>query len=216
MSAEDFKLDASVRDVQGKGASRRLRREAGLVPAIIYGGSKKPENISIEYKELIKHLENEAFYSHVISLSVDGKAQDVILKDLQRHPAKTVIYHADFLRVSKTKKLRMNVPLHFINEETSKGVKLEGGIVTRNMTELEVSCLASDLPEYIEVDMAEVGLGQIVHISDITMPKGVESIALSHGSDHDLAVATIIKPKGMAEEETASEEDSESEGDAEG
>jgi large subunit ribosomal protein L25 len=206
MSAEDFKLDAAVRDDQGKGASRRLRREAGLVPAIVYGGKKKPEPITVEYKELIKHLDNEAFYSHVIELSVDGKAQDVILKDLQRHPAKPVIYHADFLRVSKTKKLRMNVPIHFVNAETSKGVKLQGGIVTHSMTELEISCLPANLPEYIEVDLADVEIGQIVHISDITMPSGVESVALSHGSDHDLAVATIMKPKGMAEDEPASEE----------
>jgi len=206
MSAEDFKLDAKLRDDQGKGASRRLRREAGMVPAIVYGGKDKPEMISVEYKELIKHLENEAFYSHIIALNVDGKPQDVILKDLQRHPSKTVIYHADFLRVSKTQVLRMNVPLHFINESSSKGVKVQGGIVTHNLTELEIDCLPANLPEYIEVDLANVELGQIVHISDITMPEGVESVALSHGADHDLAVATIIKPKGMAEE---SEDDSE-------
>jgi len=206
MSTEDFKLDAVVRDDQGKGASRRLRREDNQIPAIVYGGKKKPEMISLEYKELIKHLEHEAFYSHVIELSVDGKAQDVILKDLQRHPAKPVIYHADFMRVSKTQKLRMNVPIHFLNEESSTGVKMQGGIVTRNMTEVEVSCLPGDLPEYIEIDMAEVELGQIVHISDMNMPKGVESVALAHGSDHDLAVATIIKPKGMGEDEPAAEE----------
>ena len=207
MSTEDFILDAVSRDDQGKGASRRLRREAGLIPAIIYGGKNKPETISIEYKELIKHLEHEAFYSHVIELSVDGKAQDVILKDLQRHPAKAVIYHADFMRVSKTQVLRMNVPIHFINEEASKGVKLQGGIVTRNITELEINCLPADLPEFIEVDMADIELGQIVHISDIKLPEGVESVALAHGGDHDLAVATIIKPKGMADEDEESASD---------
>jgi len=208
MSAEDFKLDAKLRDDQGKGASRRLRREAGMIPAIIYGGKKEPSMITLEYKELIKHLEHEAFYSHVIELNVDGKSEDVILKDLQRHPAKTAIYHADFLRVSKTQKLRMNVPLHFINEATSTGVKMQGGIVTHNITELEISCLPANLPEFIEVDLAEVELGQIVHISDITLPEGVESVALSHGADHDSAVATIIKPKGIAEASDSEGDDS--------
>jgi len=211
MSTEDFKLDAKLRDDSGKGASRRLRREAGLVPAIIYGGSKKPQAITVEYKELIKHLENEAFYSHIIDLDVDGKAEKVLLKDLQRHPSKTVIYHADFLRVSATKKLRTNVPLHFINEATSVGVKTQGGAIIHNLTELEISCLPADLPEYIEVDLAEVEIGQTVHISDIALPKGVESVALSHGSDHDSSVATVIKPRGMAEDEAddeAPEEDS--------
>ncbi len=210
MSTEDFKLDAKLRDDAGKGASRRLRRESGMVPAIVYGGKKKPQMISLEYRELIKHLEHEAFYSHIIELTVDGKSEDVVLKDLQRHPSKAIIYHADFLRVSKTKKFRTSVPLHFINESSSKGVKLQGGQVLHNLTELEVSCLPGDLPEFIEVDLASAEVGQIVHISDLTLPKGVESVALSHGEDHDLAVATIVKPKGAAEDEGE-----EGEGDAE-
>src|SRR5690606_10243944 len=178
MSKEDFRLIAQLRDDQGKGASRRLRRQAGLVPAIVYGGSKKPQNISLSHNELSKHLEHEAFYSHIITLTVDDKAEDVILKDLQRHPAKPVILHADFLRVSKTKKFSTSVPLHFINETSCKGVKMQGGVISHNMTQLEISCLPADLPEYIEVDLAEVELGQIVHISDLKLPKGVESVAL--------------------------------------
>ncbi|WP_096087528.1 50S ribosomal protein L25/general stress protein Ctc [Agaribacterium haliotis] len=207
MSTEDFKLDAQARDDSGKGASRRLRREAGLVPAIVYGGKKKPQNISVEYKELIKHLENEAFYSHIIELNIDGKSEDVILKDLQRHPSKVEIYHADFFRVSKTKKLKMNVPLHFINEDTSVGVKQQGGIVNHLITELEVSCLPANIPEFIEVDLAEVEVGQTVHISDLTLPKGVESVALSHGADHDQSVAAIIKTRGAAEDEAGDSEE---------
>ncbi|WP_370979663.1 50S ribosomal protein L25/general stress protein Ctc [Agaribacterium sp. ZY112] len=203
MSAEDFKLDVIARDDAGKGASRRLRREEGLVPAIVYGGRKKPQNISIVYKELIKHLENEAFYSHLIELNVDGKAENVILKDLQRHPSKPVIYHADFLRVSKTKKLKMSAPIHFINEASSVGVKQQGGIVNHQMTELEISCLPADIPEFIEVDLAELEVGQSVHISDLKLPKGVESVALSHGADHDQSVAAIIKPRGMGEDEAS-------------
>ena len=207
MSADDFKLDANARDISGKGASRRLRREQSLVPAIVYGGKKKPQQISIEYKELIKHLENEAFYSHIIDLNIDGKSEDVVLKDLQRHPSKTVIYHADFMRVSKTKKLRTKVPLHFINEDISTGVKMQGGVVTHNLTELDISCLPANLPEYIEVDLANVEIGQIVHISDLTLPKGVESVDLSHGDDHDHAVATIIKPRGVVEAESSEDEE---------
>ena len=208
MSTQDFVLDAQSREESGKGASRRLRREAGLVPAVVYGGSKKPQSISLTHKDLAKQLENEAFYSHIITLNVDGSGQDVILKDLQRHPAKPLIIHADFLRVSKTKKLTTRVPLHFINESTSKGVKIQGGLISHSITELEISCLPGDLPEFIEVDLADVELGQIVHISDLSLPKGVESVALSHGTDHDLPVATINKPKGASV-------DDENDGDAE-
>ena len=201
--SEDFVLDAQARDDLGKGASRRLRRLEGLVPGIVYGGSKNPVNISINHKDLVKHLENEAFYSHIISLNIAGKAEDVILKDLQRHPSKTQVLHADFLRVSKSTKLHTNVPLHFINEATSKGVKLQGGKVVHNLVQLEVSCLPANLPEFIEVDLGEMEVGQILHISDLKLPKGVTSVALSHGADHDLAVVTMLKPKGGADEEAA-------------
>ncbi len=201
--SEDFVLDAQARDDLGKGASRRLRRLEGLVPGIVYGGSKNPVNISINHKDLIKHLENEAFYSHIISLNIAGKAEDVILKDLQRHPSKPQVLHADFLRVSKSTKLHTNVPLHFINEATSKGVKLQGGKVVHNLVQLEVSCLPANLPEFIEVDLGEMEVGQILHISDLKLPKGVTSVALSHGADHDLAVVTMLKPKGGADEEAA-------------
>ena len=201
--SEDFVLDAQARDDLGKGASRRLRRLEGLVPGIVYGGSKNPVNISINHKDLVKHLENEAFYSHIISLNIAGKAEDVILKDLQRHPSKTQVLHADFLRVSKSTKLHTNVPLHFVNEATSKGVKLQGGKVVHNLVQLEVSCLPANLPEFIEVDLGEMEVGQILHISDLKLPKGVTSVALSHGADHDLAVVTMLKPKGGADEEAA-------------
>ncbi|WP_188149951.1 50S ribosomal protein L25/general stress protein Ctc [Teredinibacter waterburyi] len=213
MSADNFTIEAAQRDDSGKGASRRLRREANLVPGIVYGGRKNPQSITLSHNELMKHLEHESFYSHIISLVVDGKAEDVILKDLQRHPAKPVVMHIDFMRVSKTKKLQTRVPLHFINEVTSKGVKVQGGVIAHTMIDLEISCLPADLPEFIEVDMANVELGQTVHISDITLPKGVESVALSHGADHDLPVASINKPKGAIEDDAA--EDGEAESDAE-
>ena len=208
MSAEDFALDAQIREDAGKGASRRLRRQA-LVPAIVYGGKKEPQNITLENRELIKHLEHEAFYSHIITLNVAGKTEDVILKDLQRHPAKAEVLHADFLRVSKDQKLTTKAPLHFINEDICKGVKLQGGVIAHSMTELEISCLPADLPEYIEVDLAEVELGQIVHISDLQLPSGVESVALAHGADHDLPVAAVNKPKGAAVDDAAADDTSE-------
>src|SRR5690606_34009241 len=131
---------------------------------------KKPMTIAISQKDLTKHLENEAFFSHIIELKVGDKSENVILKELQRHPAKGHTMHADFLRVSKTHKLQTSVPLHFLNEDTCKGVKLQGGKIVHNMVQLEISCLPADLPEYIEVDLAEVELGDVVHISDITLP----------------------------------------------
>lgn len=198
MSTEDFTLNAEGRDDAGKGASRRLRRHADRVPAIVYGGNKKPQNISVEHKELIKHLEHEAFYSHIITLNVGDKSENVILKDVQRHPSKGKILHLDLMRVSKTKKLHTRVPLHFIHEDICKGVKLGGGLITHNMTELDVSCLPGDLPEFIEVDMADIEVGATVHISDIKLPKGVESVSLALGGDHDLPVAQVNKAKGAA------------------
>ncbi len=201
MSAVDFVLNAEAREDAGKGASRRLRRLANKVPAIIYGGEKNPQSISVSHKELTKQLESEAFYSHIITLKIGSDREEVILKDLQRHPSKPLIMHADFLRVSKSTKLHTKVPLHFINEEACKGVKMQGGNISHNMTELDISCLPGNLPEYIEVDLLEVEAGQIIHISDLKLPEGVESVSLSHGEDYDLAVATVHKAKGGAEEE---------------
>ena len=198
MSTE-FTLNANGREDTGKGASRRLRRLAGDIPAIVYGGKKSPAQISLAHKDVIKALENEAFYSHIISLDVDGKSEDVIIKDIQRHPSKALVMHMDFFRVSKTTKLQTRAPLHFINEEECVGVKLGGGLIAHSMTDIEISCLPKDLPEYIEVDMAEVELGATVHLSDIKLPKGVESVALSHGDDHDLPVAAVNKHKAVEE-----------------
>jgi large subunit ribosomal protein L25 len=203
--SEDFVINAELRGDEGKGASRRLRRLSNLVPAIIYGGKKNPVSIQMPHKDLIKQLENEAFYSHVITINIGDKSESVILKDLQRHPARIEVMHADFLRVSKTKKLTMKAPLHFINEDTAKGVKDQGGVISHAMSDVEVSCLPGDIPEFIEVDLADVELGQTIHISDIKLPKGVTSVALTHGEDHDLPIASINKPKGEAIVEDAPE-----------
>ncbi len=209
MSATDSTLHAKARDNAGKGASRRLRRLANEVPAIVYGGKKNPQNISLVHDDLAHALENEAFFSQIISLNVDGKTEDVILKDLQRHPAKPLILHADFFRVSKKQAINVKVPLHFMNEENCIGVKQGHGSIAHNISELEITCLPGDLPEYLEVDMAGVDIGDVVHISDIKLPQGVTSVALSQGEEHDLPVATVNAPRAVEEGEETSEEASE-------
>jgi large subunit ribosomal protein L25 len=197
----DFSLNANTRNDLGKGASRRLRRNDALVPAIVYGGNKEPQSISIAARELNKALENEAFYSHVIKLSVDGKKEDVLLKALQRHPAKPMVMHADFLRVVAGHEVTVHVPLHFLNEDTCVGVKKSGGVISHTMTDVEVNCLPKDLPEFIEVDMAEVDLGDIVHLSNLKLPKGVSIPALAQGADHDLPVANVHAARVAVEAE---------------
>ena len=185
----NFALNAEVRSDLGKGASRRLRRNESMVPAVIYGGDKAPQSISLLAKDLAKLLENEAAFSHVLTLNVAGTNESVVIKALQRHPAKGFVLHADFVRVVAGQKLNAHVPLHFINEASSVGVKQQGGEVSHTISEVEVSCQPQDLPEFIEVDLAKVEVGQIVHLSDIKLPKGVELVALAHGND--LAVANI-------------------------
>lgn len=201
MSGE-FVLNAVVRGDVGKGASRRLRNDE-LVPAIVYGGTQQPRNVSLSHRELVKALENEAFFSHLITLKLESGAEEVILKDLQRHPARPRILHADFQRVSRDRKLHVHIPLHFINQEKCHGVKNQGGVIQHNANEVHVTCLPQDLPEYIEVDMTAYHVGQAVHLSELKLPAGVESVELSHGPEHDIPVATVLAPKGGAVEETA-------------
>jgi large subunit ribosomal protein L25 len=208
---ENFEIDAVSRNDQGKGASRRLRRE-GLVPGIIYGGGKDPEMFATKHNELLQHLDHEAFYSHILTVKLDGKAQKVVLKDLQRHPSKPFVQHMDLLRVAGSDRIKMNVPLHFVNEETAPGVKA-GGQVSHTMTDIEIICAAKDLPEYIEVDLGALQVGDIIHLTDIKLPSGVEIVALSHGdpAEHDTAVVSIHTPRGGAsdaeDEEAPADED---------
>ena len=197
----NFALNAEVRSDLGKGASRRLRRNESLVPAVIYGGDKAPQSISLLAKDLAKLLENEAAFSHVLSLDVAGTKESVLIKALQRHPAKGFVLHADFQRVVAGQKLTAHVPLHFINEATAVGVKQQGGEISHTISEVEVSCLPKDLPEFIEVDMAAVEVGQTVHMSDLKLPKGVELVALAHGND--LAVSNIHASRVKDEEGAA-------------
>lgn len=199
----DFILNAVVREDEGKGASRRLRRENG-VPAIVYGGKsgandRKPVSITLKANELAKVLENEAFYNSVITLNIGDKSETVILKDLQRHPSKALIWHADFLRVSKTSKIKAKVPVHFLNEEACVGVKVGGGKIAHNLTSIEVLCTSSTLPEFIEVDVAALEVGASIYLSGLKLPKGVESAELAKGADHDDAVVSVVAQKGAAE-----------------
>ena len=198
---DEFTLNAEVRSDLGKGASRRLRRNVSMVPAVIYGGDKAPQSISLLAKDLAKLLENEAAFSHVLSLDVAGTQESVVIKALQRHPAKGFVLHADFQRVVAGQKLTAHVPLHFINEATAVGVKQQGGEISHTISEVEVSCLPKDLPEFIEVDMAAVEVGQTVHMSDLKLPKGVELVALAHGND--LAVSNIHASRVKDEEGAA-------------
>ena len=197
--SENLTINAEARSDMGKGASRRLRHE-GLVPGIIYGADKEPEMITVKHNELAHALEDEAFYSSILTVAVGGDTQQVVLKDLQRHPAKPFIMHLDLLRISQKTAIKMQVPLHFINEETAPGVK-GGGTSSHNMTEVEISCLPADLPEYIEVDCGGLEIGDSIHLSEIALPKGVEIPALALGEDHDSAVVTILASRASKSEE---------------
>lgn len=205
-----FDLNVEPRTVQGKGASRRLRRLDNKVPAIIYGDEKEPTLISIEHRFAIKALENEAFYSHVLTLNEGNKKHKVVLKAIQRHPFKPSIMHMDFMRISDKKAITMHVPLHFLGEDVAPGVK-QGGIVTHHMVEVEVRCLPKDLPEFLEIDLSEAQLDQIVHLSDIKVSKGVELMSLVQHPDNDLPVASIHRPR-VVEEPTETAEGEEGEG----
>lgn len=200
MSSNEFTLDAKPREDVGKGASRRLRRLQGEIPAIIYGAGKDPLSITLRHDDIFHAVEDEAFFSSILEINVAGEKESVIIKDMQRHPAKPLIMHADFLRVRADVELTVNVPLHFMNEDTCAGVKLENGQVSHLMNELEVTCLPRNLPEYIEVDMAELHVGDTLHISDLKLPEGVTSVELSHGEENDQAVATVTEIRLQAEE----------------
>ena len=210
MSEAIFNLDASVRTDLGKGASRRLRREDKL-PGIIYGGEEAPVSITLDHNKVNNSADFEAFYSHVLTLNLDGKPVEVLVKDMQRHPYKPKIMHIDFQRVIAGEDVHTNVPLHFVNEEKSAAVKA-GGIAEHHVTEIEVTCLPKNLPEFIEVDMAGVEMGQTLHLSDLTLPAGVSSVELAKNDEaHDLAVVTVKPAPKAADaeedgEEAASEE----------
>jgi large subunit ribosomal protein L25 len=203
--SDAFIVVAEARADEGKGASRRLRRLEGKIPAVIYGGDQPAQSLTLIRKDFEHMLENEACFSSILEVKVGGDSHNAIIKDIQRHPAKGFPMHADFLRVRMDQAIKVNVPLHFINEEQCAGVKLGGGMIQKQATDIEVQCLPKDLPEYLEVDMLAVELGQIVHLSDISLPAGVTSTALELGEDHDLAIASVIAPRGTKEADAGDE-----------
>ena len=198
--SDDINVNATSRSVFGKGASRRLRRD-NTVPAIVYGADKEPQAIQLKHNEVIKHLENEAFYSQLLQLSVDGgEPVRTLLKDVQRHPYKQQILHLDFVRVVAGAELQVAVPLHFINEDICVGVKNEGGNISHTENEVLVACRPRDIPENIEVDMAALAVGESVNLSNLTMPEGVRLVDLNEaGDDSDRQVASVNAPRVEAE-----------------
>ena len=197
--SQKIELHAEPRADVGKGASRRLRRAGEKVPGIIYGAGNPPQNLMLSVNELTKAMQNESFFSQILDIRLDGNVQQAVLRDVQRNPANERVLHIDFLRVSADKPIEVNVPLHFVNEDKCKGVRLGGGTIVHAMTEAEISCLPKDLPEYLEVYMAELDLGEIIHLSDLALPPGVTLVALTH--DDDRAVVSVQAPRGGAEEE---------------
>ena len=195
-----FELNAQSRTVQGSGASRRLRR-ANKVPGVVYGGSAAAVSIEVDHNELILALRKEAFHASVINLKLDGKAETVVLRDVQMHPYKALVLHADFQRVDATHAIHQKVPLHFVNGDLAPGVKLGGGKVTVTMNEVDVTCLPQDLPAFVEVDLKDLQAGATIHVSQLVLPKGVKPVV--HGSDDPVVVSIPAKKSGAAGEEEA-------------
>jgi len=203
-----FELEAESRSDMGKGASRRLRRD-GKVPAVIYGGGADPESISLVHSEILKRVDHEAFYSHILTVNVNGKANKAVLRDMQRHPAKPVIMHMDFQRIDENKPIRVHVPLHFIGADVAPGVKA-GGLVTHEVIEVELEVLPRHLPEFIEVDISALQAGESLHLSDLKLPEGSELVELGRGEGHDQPVVSIHVRRGGGEAEAGEAAEAES------
>jgi len=192
-------FNAESRSDTGKGASRRLRH-ANSVPGIIYGGNVDPQNLTLNHDDIIKSLENEAIYTSIITVNIDGKENKAVIKDIQRHAYKPKVLHMDFQRVSENEKIHMHVPIHFLGGENAPGVKA-GGQMTHNLSDIEVACMAKDLPEYLEIDVSAMNIGDTLHISDLTLPEGVVSAELAHGADHDQPIVAIHKSRAMSDDD---------------
>lgn len=215
--ANTITVRAEFRADIGKAATRRLRRFTDKVPGILYGGDRDPQPLSLEQRDLARFMQDEAFFSQVLELKVGDVGQQAVLRDLQRHPANDKVIHVDFMRVRDDAPLSIRVPLHFLGEDHCVGVRQGGGSLSHNLIEVEISSLPADLPEYIEVDVTDLDVGNSVHLSDITLPPGVTLVALGQGQDHDLPVVSVIPPRGGSgdeeemeevEEEPSAEEDS--------
>lgn len=202
--SSNYVLNAQSRDVFGTGASRRQRRDSHI-PAVVYGAGKDNETVTLDHDQVMHSLEKEAFHSAIIDLQTDAGSQQVILREVQMHPHRPLVLHMDFQRIKATETLHMKIPLHFDGADEAPGVKVDGGILAHAITELDITCLPKDLPEYIAVDVSELGMNESIHLSDITLPEGVELTVTAYHEGEDPAVATIAAPK-VVEEESASEE----------
>lgn len=198
--SQQIEISAALREDIGKGASRRLRRLASKVPGIIYGGGASPEPLTLNVNELNKAMEQEAFYSQILNVVVDGNSQQAVVRDLQRHPASDKVMHVDFLRIRADKAIQVHVPLHYLNEADCVGVRMGGGLISHNLSDVEVSCLPADLPEFIEVDVENLELGQSLHLTDLVLPPGVTIVALGLGEDRDIQVVGVHQPRVVTEE----------------
>lgn len=197
----DYELRGEFREVGGKGAARRVRRD-GMIPAVLYGAGKDAVSIKLNANDVHKRLENEAFFSHILDVTVGSEATQAVLKALQRDPASDRVVHMDLLRVSSTQEITMHVPLHFISEDISPGRKA-GGVINHLLVDLEISCLPKDLPEYIEVDMSSMDIGDSLHLSELVMPQGVTLLAIAQNPEHDQPVVSIQHSQKFDEEEEA-------------
>ncbi|MEE8221448.1 MAG: 50S ribosomal protein L25/general stress protein Ctc [Woeseiaceae bacterium] len=205
---QEFDLIADYREDQGKGASRRLRLE-GKVPAIIYGAGRPPRALTFDHSKVVRQLENESFYSSILSIKVGEKSQAAILKDVQRHPSKRQILHLDLQRIVEDKQIKMNVPIHYVGEDVAVGVKEGGGTVTKMVTDVEVTCLPKDLPEYLDVDISQLDLNEMLYLTDIKVPDGVEIVALTHVEEEQAQPIVSIQfiKEEIIEEEVPEEEE---------
>lgn len=197
--AKKFTLNATLRDTKGKGASRRLRRTEDLIPAIMYGAGEAPTMISLAHGEIEKATAHEAFFSSILNINLAGKPLQAIIKDMQRHPFKPRILHADFMRINANEKITMHIPLHFTGEQIAPGVKEDGGLLSKHFVELEIKCLPANLPEYIEIDVSQLKMDQGIHLSEVKLPKGVELAHPVHDADHDQVVVNVYMPRTSAE-----------------
>ncbi len=206
--SQPIEINASLRTELGTGASRRLRRLGEQVPGIIYGGDQAPQPVTLSANEFTKAMQQEAFLSQIVNVRVEGTQQQALVRDLQLHPVNERVLHVDFLRVEADRPIQTNVPLHFVNEAKCVGVRTGGGSIAHNLVDVEISCLPKDLPEFIEVDVAELEVGHALHLSDLQLPQGVTLVALGYGEDHDIPVVSVQAPRGGAaqdEEEQGAE-----------
>ena len=194
-------ITAEFRQQVGKGASRRLRKQGDKVPGILYGAGEEAVPLTMDYKDLFKVMQDEAFYSQILEIKISDKSQQAILRDVQRSPASERVTHLDFLRITADKPIQVSIPLHFVNEEDCVGVKTEGGSISHNLNEVEIVSLPADLPEFIEVDMAELELNESIHLSDLELPEAVSIVALALGEDHDITVASVLPARTIEEDQ---------------